>query len=172
MLKMGGIDPEKLYRATLSWACGRLSPWKSSKRQIADLKGPNLLRKLERPENNKKKNNLPFDLKNGQLIVWLCHALNCLPWQSCQSPGRVCSVTWRALSIPGSFVEKQGDSRGEREIGEATHADFFRAVRRFFWFILPCFLQFLSFFFSKIKSCPNNFIYVFSLRWWISNYDL
>ena len=107
--------------------------------------------------------------------MWLCHALNCLPWQSCQSPGRVCSVTWRAFSIPGSFVEKQGDSRGEREIGEATHADFFRAVRRFFLVYFALFSAvsfFLSFFFSKIKSCPNNFIYVFSLRWWISNYDL
>ena len=51
---LGGIDPEKLYRATLSWACGRLSPWKSSKRQIADLKGPSLLRKLERPEIKKR----------------------------------------------------------------------------------------------------------------------
>ena len=28
---------------------------------------------------------------------------------------------------------KQGDLRGEREIGEATHADFFRAVHRLFF---------------------------------------
>ena len=41
----------------------------------------------------------------------------------------------------------------------------------FFLFILSCFLPFLSFFF-KIKICPNNFIYVNSLRWWISNYYL
>ena len=62
-------------------------------------------------------------------------------------------------------MEKQGDSRGEREIGEATHADFFRAVRRcfFFWFILPCFLQFLSFFFFKNKKLSQQlYIRVFS----------
>ena len=41
----------------------------------------------------------------------------------------------------------------------------------FFLFILSCFLPFLSFFF-KIKICPKNFIYVNSLRWWISNYYL
>ena len=139
------------------------------------LKGPSLLRKLEKTRKWNRKpllynSNLPFDLKNGQFVVWLCHALNCLPWQSCQSPGRVCSVTWRAFSIPGSFVGKQGDSRGEREISEATHADFFRAVHLFFiYFVL---FSPVSFFFSKIKSCPNNFIYVFSLRWWISNYYL
>ena len=50
-------------------------------------------------------------------------------WQSRRSD----SVAWRAFSIPGSFVGKQGDLRGEREIGEATHADFFRAVRRRFF---------------------------------------
>ena len=58
---------------------------------------------------------------------------------------------------------KQSDFQGEREIGEASHADFFRAVHRF----LVCFVLFapvsVFFFFSKIKSCPKNFIYVFSL---------
>ena len=51
---------------------------------------------------------------------------------------------------------KQGDSRGEREIGEATHADFYRAVYLFFCFILSCFLQFLSFFFQKKKVVPTT----------------
>ena len=52
----------------------------------------------------------------------------------------------------GSFVGKQGDLRGEREIGEATHADFFRAVRLFYFcFILPCFLQLLFFFQKYIR---------------------
>ena len=138
----------------LRLTCGRLSPWKSSKRQIADLKGPSLLRKLEKTRKWKRKpllynSNLPFDLKNGQFIVWLCHDLNCLPWQSCQSPGRVCSVTWRAFSLPGSFVGKQGDSRGEREIGEATHADFFRAVYLFFLVYFVLFSPVSFFFFQK-----------------------
>ena len=85
------------------------------------------------------------------------------------------SVTWRAFSIPGSLVGKQGDLRGEREIGEATHADFFRAVRLFIIIFLVYFVLFSPvsfFFFSKIKSCPSNFIYVFFLRCWISNYYL
>ena len=82
------------------------------------------------------------------------------------------SVTWRAFSIPGSFFGKQGDLRGEREISEATHADFFRAVHPFLvYFVLFSPISFF-FFFSRIKSCPKNFIYVFSLRWWISNYYL
>ena len=61
-------------------------------------------------------------------------------------------------------MEKQGDSRGEREIGEATHADFFRAVRRFFFLVYFALFSAVSFFFffSKIKSCPNNYIRVFS----------
>ena len=69
------------------------------------------------------------------------------------------SVTWRAFSIPGSFVGKQGDSRGEREIGEATQADFFRTVHPFFGLFCLIFSSF--FLFSRIKRCPNNFIYVF-----------
>ena len=86
------------------------------------------------------------------------------------------SVTWRAFSIPGSLVGKQGELRGEREIGEATHADFFLAVHLVIIIFLVYFVLFspvsFFFFFSKIKSCPSNFIYVFFLRWWISNYHL
>ena len=96
--------------------------------------------------------------------------MNCLPWQSWPESRGSATVTWRAISIPDSFVGKHGDSRGEREIGKAMHTECFRAVH-FFLFILSCFLLFLSFFF-KIKICPNNFIYVNSLRWWISNYYL
>ena len=44
-------------------------------------------------------------------------------------------------------MEKQGDSRGEREIGEATHADFFRAVRRFFFLVYFALFPAVSFFF-------------------------
>ena len=44
----------------------------------------------------------------------------------------------------------------------------------YYFFGLFClvFSSFFLFFFSKIKSCPSNFIYVFFLRWWISNYHL
>ena len=44
----------------------------------------------------------------------------------------------------------------------------------YYFFGLFClvFSSFFLFFFSKIKSCPSNFIYVFFLRCWISNYYL
>ena len=52
----------------------------------------------------------------------------------------------------------QEDLRGEHEIGEVTHADFFSRSSPFVLIYFSCFLQFLSFFyFSRIKSCPNNF---------------
>ena len=56
----------------------------------------------------------------------------------------------------------QGDLRGEREISEATHANFFRAVHPFLvYFVLFSSISFFVFFFLRIKSCPNN-IRVFS----------
>ena len=64
-----------------------------------------------------------------------------------------------SFSIPGSFVGKQGDLRGEHEIGEATHADFVLAVY-LFWFILSCFLKFLFLFFKNIKLSQLLFIRV------------
>ena len=61
-------------------------------------------------------------------------------------------------------MEKQGDSRGEREIGEATHADFFRAVRRFFlvYFALFSAVSFFFFFFKNKKLSQQLYIRVFS----------
>ena len=70
----------------------------------------------------------------------------------------ICIVSF---SIPGSFVEKQGDLRGKHEIGDATHADFVLAVY-LFWFILPCFLKFLFLFFKNIKLSQQLFICVCS----------
>ena len=59
----------------------------------------------------------------------------------------------------------QGDLRGEREISEATHADFFRAVHPFLvYFVLFSPISFFVVFFKRIKSCPKNFMYVFSVR--------
>ena len=81
------------------------------------------------------------------------------------------SVTWRAISIPGSFVGKQGDSRGEREIGEATQADFFRAVHLFFGLFCLVFSSFFLFFSKITKLSQKLYLRVFS-RWRISNYYL
>ena len=135
----------------------------ASQKQIADLKGPSLLKKLEKIRKWKKSK------KKTTISVTVTYLLNAKTSRSKLSS--ITELTWVQAQcqryIPGSFVGKQGDLRGELEIGESTHADFFCAVHlTFFWFILSCFLQFLSF------CCPNNFIYVFSLRWWISNYYL
>ena len=61
-------------------------------------------------------------------------------------------------------MEKQGDSRGEREIGEATHADFFRAVRRFFFLVYFALFSAVSFFFffKNKKLSQQLYIRVFS----------
>ena len=61
-----------------------------------------------------------------------------------------------SFSIPGSFVGKQGDLRGEHEIGEATHADFVLAVYLFVvYFVL--FAQVSFSFFQKYKVVPTTF---------------
>ena len=66
------------------------------------------------------------------------------------------SVTWRAFSIPGSFFGNQGDLRGEREISEATHANFFRAVHPFFGLFCLVFFNFFLCFFFKNKKLPQE----------------
>ena len=56
---------------------------------------------------------------------------------------------------------KQSDFQGEREIGEASHADFFRAVHRF----LVCFVLFAPvsvFFFKDKKLSQELYIRIFS----------
>ena len=76
------------------------------------------------------------------------------------------SITWRAFSIPGSLVEKQGDLRGEREIGEATHADFFLAAHLSIIIFLVYFVLFkpvsFFFFFKNKKLSQQLYIRVFS----------
>ena len=54
---------------------------------------------------------------------------------------------------------KQGDSRGEREIGEATHADFYRAVYLFFLFYFVLFSPVSFFFFFKKKKVVPTTLY-------------
>ena len=60
----------------------------ASQKQTADLKGPSLLRKLEKTKMKKKtiNSNLPFDLKNGQFRVALGTVF---PGRVDQSPGGV-----------------------------------------------------------------------------------
>ena len=51
----------------------------------------------------------------------------------------------------------QGDLRGEREISEATHADFFRAVHPFLvYFVLFSPISFFVVFFLKNKKLPQE----------------
>ena len=143
----------------LRWVCGSLSPLKSSITNRR-FKRTQFAQEIRKDPKMKKKT---ISVTVTYLLISKTGSSESQSWQSRRSD----SLVWRAFSIPGSFVGKQGDLRGELEIGESTHADFFCAVHlSFFWFILSCFLRFLSF------CCPINFIYVFSLRWWISNYYL
>ena len=133
----------------LRWACGSLSPLKSSKTNHR-FKRTEFAQEIRKDPKMKKKT---ISVTVTYLLISKTASSESRSELSSMAKlTRVqaeSSVTWRAISIPGSFVGKQGDSRGERKIGEATQADFFRAVHLFFWFILPCFLQFLSFFFQK-----------------------
>ena len=67
-----------------------------------------------------------------------------------------------SFSIPGSFVGKQGNLRGECEISEATHADFFRAVYLLGgggdggYFVLFSPVSFLFFVFFKTKKLSQQ----------------
>ena len=57
----------------------------------------------------------------------------------------------------------QGDLRGEREISEATHANFFRAVHPFLvYFVLFSSISFFVFFFKSKKLPQELNIRVFS----------
>ena len=129
---------------------------------MADLKGPSLLRKSKRPENEKenhqRNSNVPFDLKNGQFRVALLTVFHC---RVDQSPGGVCQRYMKSLFNTRLLCGEAG--RFTRRNKRSNARRFFSRSSPFFWFVLSCFLQFLSFSFSKIKSCPNNFIYVFSL---------
>ena len=109
--------------------------------------------------------------------------LNCLLWQSRPAKSRHRSVQlheWMSIDLfcepfsrSGSFVRKHGDLRGERKVGEATHAVFFSRSSPYF-FIIILFLYFflfrdISFFFFFIV-VPKTLYFCFALQWWISNY--
>ena len=157
----------------LRWACGSLSPLKSSKTNRR-FKRTQFAQEIRKDPKMKKKT---ISVTVTYLLISKTGSSESRSELSSMAEltrvqAECASVTWRAFSIPGSFFGKQGDLRGEREISEATHADFFRAVHPFLvYFVLFSPISFF-FFFSRIKSCPKNFIYVFSLRWWISNYYL
>ena len=68
----------------------------------------------------------------------------------------------KSLSIPGPFVGKQGDLRGEREIGEARFAPFTFLFFGLFSLVFSS-LFFLFFFFQKIYSYSRQlYLRVFS----------
>ena len=96
----------------LRWACGSLSPLKSSKTNRR-FKRTKFAQEIRKGPKMKKKT-------IGVTVTYLTYLpylpLNCLPWQSWPESRQSASVTWRAFSIPGSSVGKQGDLRGEGEI--------------------------------------------------------
>ena len=155
----------------LRWACGSLSPLKSSKTN----------RRFKRTEFAQEIRKDP-KMKKKTISVTVTYLL-ISKTASSESRSELSSmakltrvqaesiVTWRAISIPGSFVGKQGDSRGEREIGQATQADFFLAVHLFFGLFCLVFSSFFLFFSKITKLSQKLYLRVFS-RWRISNYYL
>ena len=122
----------------------------ASQKQIADFKGPSLLRKLEKIRKWKTKTKTNISKTVTYILISKTGSSESRADLSCMAEltrvqADCTSVTWRAFSIPGSFVGKQGDLRAEREIGEATHADFFCAIHFFGLFCLV-FSSFFLFF--------------------------
>ena len=116
----------------LRWACGSLS--KTNRR----FKRTQFAQEIRKDPKMKKKT---ISVTVTYLLISKTGSSESQSWQSRRSA----SVAWRAFSIPGSFVGKQGDLRAEREIGEATHADFFCAIHFFGLFCLV-FSSFFLFF--------------------------
>ena len=156
----------------LRWACGSLSPLKSSKTNRR-FKRTEFAQEIRKDPKMKKKT---ISVTVTYLLISKTASSESRSELSSMAKlTRVqaeSSVTWRAISIPGSFVGKQGDSRGEREISEATQADFFHTVHLFFLVYFVLFSPVSFFFFSKItKLSQKLYLRVFS-RWRISNYYL
>ena len=150
----------------LRWACGSLSPLKSSKTNRR-FKRTEFAQEIRKDPKMKKKT---ISVTVTYLLISKTASSESRSELSSMAKlTRVqaeSSVTWRAISIPGSFVGKQGDSRGEREI-----ADFFRAVHLFFGLFCLVFSSFFLFFSKITKLSQKLYLRVFS-RWRISNYYL
>ena len=155
----------------LRWACGSLSPLKSSKTNRR-FKRTEFAQEIRKDPKMKKKT---ISVTVTYLLISKTASSESRSELSSMAKLTIVqaesSVTWRAISIPGSFVGKQGDSRGEREISEATQADFFRAVHLFFGSFCLVFFSFFLFFSKITKLSQKLYLRVFS-RWRISNYYL
>ena len=152
-------------------------------KQIADLKGPSLLRKSKRPENEKENHqcnsNLHWISKTG--------TLESLPELSSMAElTRVQAECQRYMNASVNlYCEPFQDQApllgnraiyrivGERETGEATHNDFFSRSSPFlglfclvfsrFFFILYIFKKIQSFFFFKNRKLSQQLYMCFAL---------
>ena len=149
----------------LRWACGSLSPLKSSKTNRR-FKRTQFAQEIRKDPKMKKKT---ISVTVTYLLISKTGSSESRSELSSMAElTRVqaeCANTRLLCGETGRFMRRARDKRRN------ARRFFSRSSPFFFWFILSCFLQFLSlfFFFSKIKSCPKNFIYAFSLRWWKSN---
>ena len=129
----------------LRWACGSLSPLKSSKTNRR-FKRTEFAQEIRKDPKMKKKT---ISVTVTYLLISkTASSESRSELSSIAELTRVqaeSSVTWRAISI-----------RGEREIGEATQADFFRAVHLFFGLFCLVFSSFFLFFFKNNKVVPKT----------------
>ena len=134
----------------LRWACGSLSPLKSSKTNRR-FKRTEFAQEIRKDPKMKKKT---ISVTVTYLLISKTASSESRSELSSMAKlTRVqaeSSVTWRAISIPGSFVGKQGDLRGEHEIGEATHARRFCSSSLPFCGLFCLVCSSFFFFFSKI----------------------
>ena len=150
----------------LRWACGSLSPLKSSKtnRRFKRTKFAQEIRKD--PKMKKKTISVTVTYL---LISKMGSSESRSELSSMAELTRVqaeCQRYMKSLFNTRVLCGKTGrfTRRGRNITSEPTHAVFYRAVHPFLvYFVLFSPVSF--FFYSRIKSCPKNFIYVFSLRW-------
>ena len=135
----------------LRWACGSLSPLKSSKTNRR-FKRTQFAQEIREDPKMKKKTisvTVTYLLISKTGILESRSELSYMA-ELTRVQAECASVIWRAFSIPGSFFGKQGDLRGEREIIKRSNARrFFSRSSPFSCLFCVVFSNFFLFFFFQ-----------------------
>ena len=156
----------------LRWACGSLSPLKSSKTNRR-FKRTQFAQEIRKDPKMKKKT---ISVTVTYLLISKTGSSESrselssmaeltIVQAECQRYMKSLFNTRLLCGESGRFTRRARNKRSNAH-------QFFRAVHPFLvYFVLFSSISFFVFF-LRMKSCPKNLIYVFSLRWWISNYYL
>ena len=147
----------------LRWACGSLS--KTNHR----FKRTQFAQKIRQDPKMKKKKKKTISVTVTYLLngkTSRCKLSSTAEFTRVQAE---CQRCMKSLFNTRLLCEATGRFTRRARNRRSNARRYFGAVHLFLvYFVLFSPVSF--FFFSKLKSCPNNFIYVFSLRWWICNY--